>query len=134
MKKYYSAVMMLAMIIAALSFTACGGDDEDGGSTSSALIGTWDIESNIFYSPDEAPENDYVEGAYWVFTATQLTVYDKTDVLNRKSVGYTYDSGTKQLNVVGMPIYSVLELTDTTLKLKSISVQGYYNVMTLKKR
>ena len=125
---------MLAMIIAALCFTACGGDDEDGGSTSSALIGTWDIESNIFYSHDEAPENDYVEGAYWVFTATQLTVYDKTDVLNRKSVGYTYDSGTKQLNVVGMPIYSVLELTDTTLKLKSISVQGYYNVMTLKKR
>lgn len=114
---------------------SCGDDDdEDGGNTSSALVGTWDVVSNIFYSPDEAPEHDNVDGAYWVFTATQLTVHDKTDAMNGKSVSYTYDSSTQKLNVVGMSVYTVLELTNSTLKMQSVNIEGYYNVITLKKR
>lgn len=50
MRKIYSLMMMLAMMVAALSFTACGGgDDEDGVGTSSELVGTWDIVSNVQY-------------------------------------------------------------------------------------
>ena len=79
--------MMFAMMVAAFSFTACSSDDEGNGSTS-AFVGTWDIVSNVYYSPDEAPEYDDVEGKYWVFTDTKLTVYDRDDIMNGKSVDY----------------------------------------------
>jgi len=135
MKKYYS-VMMLAMMVAALSFTACGGSDDDeiDGGGSSELVGTWDIVSNVQYYSDFPPEYDEVNGAYWVFTATQVEVHDPTDLLNGKGVGYTYNSSTKELKVVGWPIYTVLELTSTTLKMQSVIIQGCYNIITLKKR
>lgn len=135
MKKYNLVLFMLAMIVAALSFTACGGsDDEDDVGVSSELVGTWDIVSNVQYYSDFPPEYDEVNGAYWVFTATQVEVHDPTDLLNGKGVGYTYNSSTKELKVVGWPIYKVLELTSTTLKMQSVIIQGCYNIITLKKR
>ena len=136
MKKYNLVLFMLAMIVAALSFTACGGSDDDeiDGGGSSELVGTWDIVSNVQYYSDFPPEYDEVNGAYWVFTATQVEVHDPTDLLNGKGVGYTYNSSTKELKVVGWPIYTVLELTSTTLKMQSVIIQGCYNIITLKKR
>ena len=77
-----------------------------------------------------------MNGAYWVFTATQVEVHDPTDLLNGKGVGYTYKSSTKELKVVGWPIYTVLELTSTTLKIHSENnaLSKLKDIITLKKR
>lgn len=134
MKKYYSVLVMLAMMVAALSFTACGGDDDSESTSSSALVGTWDVVSNIRYSPYDSEEEN-VKGVYWVFTANKLTVYDKEDVLNGKAVSYTYDSSTKKLAVAGISIYTVQELSSSTLKMRSESLyEGWYNIITFRKR
>ena len=136
MKKYYSKLMMLALIFAALSFTACGGsdDDEKDSGGSSELVGTWDIVSNIHYYLDVSSEDRARDGAYWVFTATKIEVHDSKDLMNGNSVDYTYDSRTKELKVVGWPVYVVLELTSTTLTMKSVVSQNVYNIITLKRR
>ena len=136
MKKYFSLIAFAMMAVFSLSLVSCGDDDDDGDGfeASSELVGTWDIVSSIYYSPDEPPEYDDVQGAYWVFSATQITVHDKRDVLNGKSIDYVYDRSTKTLKVVGWPFYTVLELTSTTLKMQSVSIAGQYTVITLKKR
>lgn len=135
MKKLISFIAFAMMAVFSLSLVSCGDDnDNDDEPSSSALVGTWDIVSNIYYSPDAPPEEDNVRGAYWVFSETQITVHDVEDLLNGKSVDYVYDSSTKSLKVVGWPVYSILELTKTTLKMESVHIMGTYNVITLKKR
>ena len=133
MKKLFSFIALAMMAVFSLSLVSCGNDDNDE-PTSSALVGTWDIISNVYYSPYDAPEYDSVNGAYWVFTASQITVHDATDLMNGKTVNYVYDSSSKELKVVGWPIYTVLELTNTTLTMQSVIIADTYNIITLKKR
>lgn len=127
--------MMLAMMFAALSLTACGGDDDDsgddGGSLTS-LVGTWDIVQAVYYVEGEEPEYEDGDGAYWVFTANKITIHDAGDVLNGRSVDYTYSGG--KLNISGIPIYTVTELTSNKLVIRSEPIYGSYNIITFKKR
>ena len=134
MKKLYSAITMLAMMVAALSLTACGGDDDsdDGGGGNSSLVGTWDIVQAVYYMEGEEPEYEDGNGAYWVFTADKITIHDATDVLNGRSVDYTYSGG--KINVGGMSVYTVTELTSSKLVIRSEPIYGSYNITTFKKR
>jgi hypothetical protein len=72
--------------------------------------------------------------AYWVFTADKLTVHDKTDLANGKSVNYTYNSNSKELSIVGYPLYTVTELTKSALVIRSQEIYGGYDVIKFKKR
>jgi hypothetical protein len=135
MKKLYSTIMMLAMMVAALSLTACGcSDDEDdgGNGNSSSLVGTWDIVRAVYYVEGEEPEYESGNGAYWVFTANKLTVHDSEDLMNGKSVDYTYRGN--KLNIVGFPLYTVTEFTSSKLVIRSEEIYGSYNTVEFKKR
>lgn len=131
MKQIYSTLMMLALMVAALSFTACGGDDdEEGGESSSALVGTWDAVSSRFYD-DEGWEEFEEESGYWVFTKDKVTIYDEDDLFNGETLKYTFDGN--QLNIGGMPVWTVITLTSSKMVLKARIIDGYQET-TFKKR
>ena len=133
MKKLYSTIMLLAMMVAALSLTACGDDDDEiggGNGNSSSLVGTWDIVQFVNHFESGITEYSSGNGMYWVFTVNKLTIYDSEDLM--KSVDYTY-SGNK-LNLVGIPYYTVIELTSSKLVVKSEETFGNYITIELKKR
>ena len=135
MKKLYSTIMLLAMMVAALSLTACGDDDEDevgGNGNSSSLVGTWDIVQAVYYVEGEEPEYESGNGAYWVFTANKLTVHDSEDLLNGKSVDYTYKGN--KLNIASFSLYTVTKLTSSKLVIRSEEIFGSYNTIEFKKR
>ena len=129
------------MAVFSLSFVSCGSDDDEGdnGSNgvagSSALVGTWDYISSITYSIyNSEPKDNKRDDAYWVITEDKLTVHDKKDLANGKSVNYTYNSNSKELNIVGFPLYTVIELTNSTLVIRSQEILGSYNINKFKKR
>ena len=134
MKKLFSTIMLLAMMVAALGLTACGDEEDEigGNGNSSSLVGTWDIVRAVYYVEGEEPEYESGNGAYWVFTANKLTVHDSEDLMNGKSVDYTY-SGNK-LKVGGYSIYTVTELTSSKLVIRSEEIYGSYNTVEFKKR
>lgn len=118
-------------MVAALSFTACGGDDdEEGGESSSALVGTWDAVSSRFYD-DEGWEEFEEESGYWVFTKDKVTIYDEDDLFNGETLKYTFDGN--QLNIGGMPVWTVITLTSSKMVLKARIIDGYQET-TFKKR
>ena len=131
MNKIYSTLILLALMVAALSFTACGGDDdEEGGESSSALVGTWDAVSSRFYD-DEGWEEFEEESGYWVFTKDKVTIYDEDDLFNGETLKYTFDGN--QLNIGGMPVWTVITLTSSKMVLKARIIDGYQET-TFKKR
>ena len=131
MKQIYSTLMMLALMVAALSFIACGGDDdEEGGESSSALVGTWDAVSSRFYD-DEGWEEFEEESGYWVFTKDKVTIYDEEDLFYGETLKYTFDGN--QLNIGGMPVWTVITLTSSKMVLKARIIDGYQET-TFKKR
>jgi len=119
-----------------LALVSCGDDDEEdnGGATSSALVGTWDMVTTTYYYTGESPEVENGNGAYWVFTADKLTINDKTDLMNGKTVSYSYNSSSKELSIVGYPLYTVTELTSSSMVLRSEELYGGYDVIKFKKR
>ncbi|MBR4553668.1 MAG: lipocalin family protein [Bacteroidaceae bacterium] len=135
MKKYLSLIAFAMMAVVSLSLTGCGSDDDDDVSTgSSELVGTWDMQTITSYYAGESPEVENPVDAYWVFTADKLTVHDKTDLANGQSVNYTYNSSSKELSIVGYPLYTVTELTKSTLVIRSQEIYGGYDVIKFKKR
>ena len=117
------------MMVAALSFTACGGDDESS-ETSSALVGTWDAVSSRFYD-DDGWEEFEEESGYWVFTNDKVTIYDEEDLFNGKTLKYSFDGSC--LNISGMPVWTVITLTNSKMVLKAPIIDGYQE-LTLRKR
>ena len=136
MKKYLSLIAFVMMAVVSLSLTACGDDDDDVnvGSTSE-LVGTWEIINATFYSTTgENPKFESGDGAYWVFTADKLTVYDSEDLANGKSFDYTYDSSSKELRIAGFPIFHVTALSKSSLTLRSNEAFGSYSIIKFNKR
>jgi hypothetical protein len=134
MKKNYF-YLFTALLVTMMSFglTACGDDEDDGGNgNSSSLVGTWDIVRAVYYVEGGEPEYESGNGAYWVFTANKLTVHDSEDLMNGKSVDYTYRGN--KLNIVGFPLYTVTELTSSKLVIRSEEIYGSYNTVEFKKR
>lgn len=135
MKLFKVTFILLAMMVTAITFTACGSDDdEDNIGSSSELVGTWDMLTITSYYSGESPEVENVSDAYWVFTADKLTVHDKTDLANGKSVSYTYNGNSKELSIIGYPLYTVTELSKSTLVIRSEEMFGSYEVIKFKKR
>ena len=135
MKLFKVTFVLLAMMVTAITFTACGSDDdEDNIVSSSELVGTWDMLTITSYYSGESPEVENVSDAYWVFTADKLTVHDKTDLANGKSVSYTYNGNSKELSIIGYPLYTVTELSKSTLVIRSEEMFGSYEVIKFKKR
>ena len=135
MKALKLFIMLMAMMVTAITFTACGGDDdEENIGSSSELVGTWDMLTITSYYSGESPEVENVSDAYWVFTADKLTVHDKTDLANGKSVSYTYNGNSKELSIIGYPLYTVTELSKSTLVIRSEEMFGSYEIIKFKKR
>ena len=133
MKKFLSVILfMAAMSVTVFSITACGDDeDEIEVSDNSSIVGTWEIVKAVYYADDEEPEYEDGYGAYWVFTKKTCTLHDPEDLMNGKTVNYTFDG--KKLRVEGFPLYNVVELTSTRMVLRSDPFLGSYTVLTLKK-
>ena len=132
MKKYLRMIAFSLMAILGLTLTACDNDDDIPGAGD--LVGTWDIVSVTYYAKGEEPDVEYPSDAYWVFTADKVTVHDKTDLANGKSVNYTYNSETKELHIVGFPLWNVTELTNSTLVMRSVEILDSYTITKFKKR
>lgn len=124
MKKFnYLLLSMLMAVSFGLCFTSCSSDDDDnGGDSKSLLVGTWKLveEREIYiYNGQTEEETEYPQNAYYVFTDKTVTVNDPEDLLNGKTLKYTYNSTTKKLVVGEFIDFLVLELTPTTMKTKS---------------
>jgi hypothetical protein len=111
-------------------FYICSKDD-DNGSETSPLSGDWENIKTEYYSDDGQYEVEEGYGAYYTFTATTMTVHDKEDIFNGKTLNYSIEGNTFRLEGVG--ISQILERTSTTLKFRSEIVYGY-SIMTLKKK
>ena len=134
MKKIYSLMMMLAMMAAALGFTACGSSsdsDDEGGGDTSMLVGTWEIVQDVTYFEGK-PKYYECYGAYWVFTNNTITIHDKEDLMDGQTVNYTLRGD--KLVVAGMESDTVVELTSTTLVLRTVEIMNSYTILTFKKR
>lgn len=107
-----------------------GGGNNNGGWSSSSLVGTWDCVKSQFYS-DGGDYHEEEESGYFVITDKTITVYDTNDLLNGDVVYYTIEGDV--IYVGGFPVYTIVSLDETTLKLKAKILYGY-QVITLKKR
>lgn len=136
MKKYLSFIAFAMMAVYSFALVSCSDDDDDNSGTtgSSELVGTWDMQTITYYYTGESPEVENPVDAYWVFTGDKLTVHDQTDLMNGQSVNYIYDSSSKELSIVGYPLYTVTELTNSTLVIRSQEIYGGYDVIKFKKR
>lgn len=125
--------MMLAMMVAALGFSACSSSsDDDGGGDTSKLVGTWEIVQDVFYEDGKAAETYNGDGAYWVFTDHTITVHDKNDMMDGKTVDYKINGD--KLEIAGMSAHTIVELTASKLMLRTIEIYGTYDVITFKKK
>lgn len=107
-------------------------DDNSGNNQEAtpSIIGTWDAVSSRFYD-DNGWEEVEEETGYWVFAATTVTIYDEEDLFDGKTVNYTFDG--KQLNISGLPIWTVVTLNSNTMILKA-EIIGAWQETTFKKR
>lgn len=133
MKKYLSFIAFTMMAVFCLTLVSCSDDDDENNNSSSGLVGTWDVVNTTYYYDGLGSDTEDGNGAYWVFTESKLTVHDPEDLMNDKSVDYTYDNDSKELKVSGFPIYKVTELTSTTLIMRA-EVIGGYQITKFKKR
>lgn len=133
LNKFYTVLMMLVMGLAAMSLTACSDDDDDnGGEDTSALVGTWDVVQDDYYTEDGTLfETEQGNGAYWVFTNNTFTVYEEEDLMNGNTVNYTYSGG--KIVIAGVPLYEVNELTSNRLVVR-VEIIGGYQITTLRRR
>lgn len=125
-------MMLLALMVTALGFTACSDDDDNGGEDKSALVGTWDVVKDDYYTEDGTlSKTEQGNGAYWVFTNNTLTVYAEEDLMDGNAVNYTYSGG--KIVIAGVPLWEVNELTNNRLVVRA-KIIGGYQIITLRRR
>ena len=131
MKKYLKLLFVALFATMTLSLASCK-NDKDEPEASSELVGTWDLtkETIVFMGESDV---EYPENVYWVFTNNKLVVHDVNDLANGKEVSYSYDSKTKELQIVGFPLYTITKLTDSTLVMTSDAL-GMQTTLEFKKR
>lgn len=132
MKTYLKFLFVALFATMTLSFVSCK-DDKDEPNGDNELVGTWDMTkqtSNLLGTTDV----DYPKDVYWVFTKTTVTIHDKTDMFNGKTINYTYDSNTNTLNIAGLPVYSITKLTNTELVMTAHLSEGWTQTNEFKKR
>ena len=131
MKKYLKLLFVALFATMTLSLASCK-NDKDEPDASSELVGTWDLtkETIVFMGESDV---EYPENVYWVFTNNKLVVHDVNDLANGKEVSYSYDSKTKELQIVGFPLYTITKLTDSTLVMTSDAL-GMQTTLEFKKR
>ena len=110
------------------------GDNNSGneGFDASLLVGTWDIVEAVNYYDDGNVYCKEGDGSYWVFTSNTLVVHDKTDFFNGTVINYTFDG--KIITAFNNGVFTVLELTSTSLILRTNHLYNGYAVITFKKR
>lgn len=114
------------------------GNDDASSSNSSQLIGKWVVQKVTTYYSDGGKEEENGNGAYWVFTATKVTMYDEEEIFHGESLSYTYDSESGKLKIdTGLPIkrtFTVQTLTGTKLVVKDEADEsGCYEITEFKK-
>lgn len=135
MKKIYSTIMMLAMMIAALWVSSCSSSNDDDGvvvGDISKLVGTWEIVQEVSYEDGKATETVSGYGAYWVFTDGTITIHDELDMMNGTKAYYILKGD--KIEVAGVGIHTIVELTSNKLVLRTMEINGTYDVITFKKR
>ena len=131
MKKYLKLLFVALFATMTFAFTACG-DDDDEPEASSELVGTWDLTKHTTVFMGES-DVEYPENVYWFFTNNKLVVHDVNDLANGKEISYSFDSKTKELQIVGFPLYTISKLTDSTLVMTSDAF-GMQTTLEFKKR
>lgn len=131
MKKYLNLLLVALFATMTLSLVSCK-DDKDEPTSVSDLAGTWEMtKSTVVYRGKT--EVDYPQNVYWVFTNDKLMVHDVRDLANGKEVSYSYNKATKELQIVGYPLYTVTKLTDTSLVMTAETL-GMQTTNEFKKR
>lgn len=132
MKKYLKLLFVALFATMSFSLVSCGDDDNDEPAASSELVGTWDLtkETTVFMGESDV---EYPKNVYWVFTNNKLVVHDVNDMANGKEISYKYDIKTKQLQIVGFPLYTITKLTDSSLVMTSDAL-GMQTTLEFKKR
>lgn len=128
MKRFIYALLL---VLSVGLFSSC---NKEGGTGSSSLIGTWDLVEEGIELNGSYIKSSSTSSAYWVFTETTFTIHSSEDLMNNIPIEYKYSNG--NITVSGMPLYKVMSLSKTELKVKinALSSDGAYPVLTFKKR
>lgn len=97
------------------------------------LVGIWDIEQIECIAEDKEP--DFFRrrnGAYWEITIKNISIHDEPEMLDGRSYDYTLKDW--ELNIGGIVTYTVTELTNDKLVVRSQGKYDSCNIVTFKKR
>ena len=126
MKK--TITMMAAFM--AIVFTLCSFSGDNKGK----LVGQWVMQyTDVFSQTDEKVGHDDAAGVWWEVTDSTVTVHDEGDFLDGIALPYTISD--KVVKIEQLPFsFTVVELTDTKLVLRSSVFNDEYSVITFKRK
>ena len=94
------------------------------------LVGRWKVVSDITIT-DAGKKLIDEPGAIWVFTDKTLTIYDESDLYNKKAVEYTFRDN--EIISSGFPKRKVESLTDNQIVLTWKTFANYDQTVTLQR-
>ena len=94
------------------------------------LVGRWKVVSDITIT-DAGKKLIDEPGAIWVFTDKTLTIYDESDLYNKKAVEYTFRDN--EIICSGFPKRKVESLTENQMVLTCKTFAGYDQTVKLQR-